>query len=252
MKAFWCISLVLCVTAATAGAVEFDFERGTLGWTASGPESGVGQFGAALGALGFNYITPSSGVPFDPFLVSPVISVSAEQEHHVVLDVNLTAASADPVTFQFFFENQAGGFSAARSRLFEVTPNGGWQRVVFDMAPTQAGRDPWAGTITRFRIDPGSNQAQLVGYRCEFRWIAVTDDTDNDGIADADELFWFGDLTTSNGTTDYDEDGIADKLELDWGLNPLVDQGNTVPAAGLAGLAAMALALFAAARKRLG
>lgn len=251
MKAFVCISLVLCMVAATAGAVEFSFESGTRGWIASGPESGVGQFGAALGALGFNYITPSSGVPFDPYLVSPVVSVSAEKEHHLVLDINVTAATAAPISLEVFFENQAGGFSAARSRIFDVTPNSGWQQVVFDMAPTQAGRDPWAGTITRLRIDPGSNQAQLVGYRCEFRWIAITDDTDRDGIADADELFWFGDLTTASGSTDYDEDGISDKLEIDWGLNPLVDEGETVPVAGAVGLAAMGLALFAAARKRL-
>jgi len=149
-----------------------------------------------------------------------------------VLQVNISAdPGAGGQRFQVFYANEFGGFSEPRSRAFFVTPNAGWQDVVFDMAPLQGGRDPWQGTVTRFRIDPGSSQADLEGYRCEFDFIAMTDDTDADGIPDDDELFWWGTIDEADETSDHDYNGITDKMEIEFGLDPTVDEGEVLPAA---------------------
>ncbi len=45
-------------------------------------------------------------------------------------------------------------------------------------------------------------------------------DTDNDGISDAWEFKYFGDLVTANGTSDYDLDGLSDYGEYLARINP--------------------------------
>lgn len=45
-------------------------------------------------------------------------------------------------------------------------------------------------------------------------------DSDNDGIDDAWELFWFGDLVTANATSDWDGDGFIDFHEFLAGTGP--------------------------------
>jgi hypothetical protein len=47
-------------------------------------------------------------------------------------------------------------------------------------------------------------------------------DTDGDGIADAFEYQYFGNLTTANGTTDNDHDGISDRDEYLDGTSPVI------------------------------
>jgi hypothetical protein len=51
--------------------------------------------------------------------------------------------------------------------------------------------------------------------------IAPGTDSDGDGIADAWELTWFGNLTTANASSDFDHDGMTDKQEYLAGTNPL-------------------------------
>jgi len=48
----------------------------------------------------------------------------------------------------------------------------------------------------------------------------VLADTDGDGIDDAWEMTWFGNLTTANATSDFDHDGITDLQEYLNGTNP--------------------------------
>ena len=50
--------------------------------------------------------------------------------------------------------------------------------------------------------------------------IAAGADTDGDGIADAWERTWFGNLTTANASSDYDHDGMTDLQECLAGTSP--------------------------------
>lgn len=238
---------ILCVLAVAGAAVgvEYDFETGTQAWTASPESTGVANFAASGGYLGLDYITPTG--PFDPQIVSPWISMDASRDHWLVLDVNITAdTGAGDQTFQIFFSNEFGGFSEGRSRIFPVTPNVGWQRLpALDLTDTQGGKDPWQGTVDRFRIDPGSSETDLVGFRCEFDLIAITDDTDGDGIQDDAELLYWGDLDEADETTDHDDNGILDVVEIAWGMDPTVDLGETLPAASGAALLALGLCFVA-------
>jgi hypothetical protein len=56
--------------------------------------------------------------------------------------------------------------------------------------------------------------------------VAVGLDSDGDGIADAWERTWFGNLTTANASSDYDHDGMTDHQEYLAGTNPLDPQDN--------------------------
>ncbi|MCQ2402213.1 MAG: LamG domain-containing protein [Lentisphaeria bacterium] len=51
-------------------------------------------------------------------------------------------------------------------------------------------------------------------------YIVVEEDSDKDGIADAWEMKWFGNLTTANANTDYDSDGVTDYQEFKMDYNP--------------------------------
>ena len=247
-----CMSILMTTFVATLGAqaVEFDFESGDQGWTASTESVGVTGFGASGGILGFEYITPTG--PFDPMVISPAVTVDAAAEHWLALEMNFTnETGAGATTLQIFYENEFGGFSEPRSRTFAISPNLGWQTLVFDMAPVQGGRDPWEGTVTRFRLDPGSGDpATFVGYRCDFDRIALTDDTDRDGIVDDIEIFYWGDIGVADATTDADGNGILDVVEITLGLDPTVDEGEAVPAATAWGLAGLALIAGAIALRR--
>jgi len=249
MRKCMCILMTTFVVALGASALEFDFESGDQGWTASPEATGVTGFGASAGILGFEYITPTG--PFDPMIISPVVTVDAVNEHWLVLEVDFTnEAGAGDTSLQVFYENEFGGFSEPRSRTFVLSPNLGWQTIILDMTP-QGGRDPWEGTVTRFRLDPGSGDpATFVGYRCDIDRIALTADTDDDGIDDDVEIFYWGNIDTADATTDADGNEILDALEIALGLDPTVDEGEAVPAATAWGLASLALIAGAIALRR--
>src|SRR5205085_2519569 len=52
--------------------------------------------------------------------------------------------------------------------------------------------------------------------------VVMGTDTDGDGIADAFEYQYFGNLTTANATSDADHDGISDKDEYLDGSSPVI------------------------------
>jgi len=56
--------------------------------------------------------------------------------------------------------------------------------------------------------------------------VAPGADTDGDGIPDAWEQTWFGNLTTANKTSDYDADGSTDRQEALADTNPLDAEDN--------------------------
>jgi len=55
-------------------------------------------------------------------------------------------------------------------------------------------------------------------------------DTDNDGLLDAWELNYFGDLMTANATTDSDNDGVLDTEEENLGTDPTIDNNDSASA----------------------
>jgi len=234
--------------ALAAGAIEYDFEIDAQGWAAGvGADHGMTNFAASDGKIGFDYVTPTAS--FDPMIISPGgLTINATSTYWLVLEVNMTAeAGTGAKQFQVFFQNEAGGFSEGRSRRFNVTPNLGWQTITFNMSIGPG--DPWTGTVSRFRIDPGSNVTGLAGYRCEFERIAIVGflDTDNDGISDEAELLIFGDLETASVYSDYDGDGLRDALEIALGFDPKYPDASFVPAGGTWALLTLAACLTAAA-----
>ena len=56
--------------------------------------------------------------------------------------------------------------------------------------------------------------------------LAPGPDSDGDGIPDAWELSWFGNLMTANGTSDFDGDGMSDKAEYLAGTSPVDREDN--------------------------
>lgn len=230
----------LAVVVPAMAGVEYNFESGTQGWTAGvGVANGMSNFRAMDGILSFDYVTPTGA--FDPMIVSPAISEDSAVNHWLLLEVNITSSTNDPVVFQVFWSSSVGGYIEARSRVFFVTPNAGWQTIRFDMIPGQSGREGWTGTITGFRVDPGNNPTPLASHRCEFERIMLTSDTDKDGIADDTEIVLFGNITTASATSDYDGDGITDVKEIEFGLDPLTDEGVELPATNIADLVFMTI-----------
>lgn len=232
---------------AFAAPIVYTFDSGAQGWTAA--NTGITGFAASGGALTFNYV---AFTPFDPIIDAPGgLGVNGAAEHWLRFDIEITTPAAAPDQLIQVFFNNGGGYNEPDSRTFTVTPNAGVQTVIFDMAAPQGGRDPFDGTITDFRIDPGTSEADLVGGSARIELIALTHDADFDGIADDVEIDVFGDITTADGTSDFDGDGISDSLEISLGLDPFTDEGASVPLGGtLLALLGLGAAGIGYARRR--
>lgn len=140
---------------------------------------------------------------------------------------------------------------AGRSYFFQASPVlAGWMYlpvVEFSDGPHGVGGETTAGPANFFRLrytdqpttEPaledfagdgiGSLTKVLMGLDpfVALAWV----DTDFDGINDAVERFWFGNLTgTSGGVDDKNSNGIRDIFEIQAGNDPTVDR--SVNAAG--------------------
>ncbi len=226
---FGAVAIMASMPAVAAPAV-FEFATGAEGWIAA---AGVGltTLGTSAGAITFDYIAPTG--PFDPILQSPPgLAIDASTEHWLRVDVEITTLAAAPdQLFQVFYDDGTG-LNEGHSRTFAVTPNAGVQSIVLDMATIQPGRTDYSGTISMFRVDPGTSQADLMGGSGRVELIALTDNADMDGLVDDVEIAVFGDTTTSTGDTDTDSDGINDKTEIAFGLDPFTDEGIDLPLGG--------------------
>lgn len=131
------------------------------------------------------------------------------------------------------------------ARAQDLRVNGTYTRLV--TVPTTDTN--WhAQVITGVPLVQGSNTIALSnnwGY-LSIDYIGIdglaAQDSDADGLTDEEE----GILGTSPIDSDTDDDGISDGDEVLFNLNPLVNEGASLPVAGTAGLAALAAALAAA------
>lgn len=87
------------------------------------------------------------------------------------------------------------------------------------------------GDPQRPRIDLITGNFSGYAYSANTGWINLSagylrtvtlsfSDKDTDGIADAWELQWFGNLTSADATTDFDQDGATDAEEFIAGTRP--------------------------------
>ena len=103
-------------------------------------------------------------------------------------------------------------------------------------------------TITRLNTNPFTIQVSdgFVGEDggTQFQNVPLSDiaigsvpeDSDGDGIADAWEYFWFGNLTTAGVGTDFDGDGVSDLNHSLNGTNPRIPYLINDPAIAAASL----------------
>jgi hypothetical protein len=64
------------------------------------------------------------------------------------------------------------------------------------------------------------NLGDMTEHNLKTDHVAMGVDSDGDGIADAYEFLYFGNLTTANATSDFDHDGTSDLQEYRDGTNP--------------------------------
>jgi hypothetical protein len=90
------------------------------------------------------------------------------------------------------------------------------------------------------KVDLATGKFSGYAYSANIGWISLSNaaahvqtdiiaagaDTDGDGIADAWERAWFGNLTSANATSDSDHDGMTDQQEYLAGTNPLDENDN--------------------------
>ena len=112
----------------------------------------------------------------------------------------------------------------------EVVPQlyggGGGNNFQQEVLATQA-HGEWTGISAQFEGWVGVGWSDTA-----FSYLAVIDgteereDTDDDGLWDAWEIVYFGDLTTADASTDYDGDGLTDLNEFNkWDKNRLDAKG---------------------------
>ena len=82
----------------------------------------------------------------------------------------------------------------------------------------------WAGTGSVPSAGATNNTGAIILTDVEssiaWQWQVQTADSDGDGLPDAWEILYFGNLTASNGTGDSDGDGMNDAQELIAGTSP--------------------------------
>jgi len=91
----------------------------------------------------------------------------------------------------------------------DISPDGGSDLVKFDIGGGTAGE-----TYTVYGTSGGSGPLiGVVTFDSEIPDLTDPTDSDNDNMGDDWEIFYFGDLDTSDGTVDGDNDGATDLQE---------------------------------------
>ncbi|MEI7937008.1 MAG: choice-of-anchor Q domain-containing protein [Verrucomicrobiota bacterium] len=147
------------------------------------PLDGDGVNGAQVDIGAYEYAPPSGSVVVR---IDPTYAVDAGAQWSLDAGTNWNASQAQV------------GYVPPGSRTITFTNVSGWVR------PQPLTVTVLAGAVT------ATNATYLPGSA----------DTDNDGIPDAWEIAWFGNLTTANATSDFDGDGLPDYCEYLSGTNP--------------------------------
>ena len=109
----------------------------------------------------------------------------------------------------------------------EAPERAGWRFTHWTVSPAQPGfanRDAWGRALDAVTVTPKDAEVTLTAVYAD-----ATDDTDGDGVADAEERYWYGEpggydtagTLEWDGTSDTDGDGYTFAEELQAGMNPL-------------------------------
>ena len=82
-------------------------------------------------------------------------------------------------------------------------------------AQTFSPRDAWGRSYDALTFTPYEHTTATAHY------VSSTLDSDNDGMPDGHELYWYGNLTAATADSDTDGDGLTFAEEIGYGLNPL-------------------------------
>jgi hypothetical protein len=120
---------------------DWSFTDCPFGWT---PGKGFSASQLDGYAWGFN---PAA----DPFLLSPILSVPADEYNNV--EIRIFSHAADTLGTIYFTTASSPLFDEAKSVQFGVINDGAWHDIRVNMS----NNPNWQGTITRLRVDPIGN-----------------------------------------------------------------------------------------------
>jgi len=130
-----------CAGDPAIPTVDWEFTGCPFGWT---PSKGFSASELDGDAWGFNPAV-------DPFLLSPVLAVPADDYNNV--ELRLFSHAADTVGTIYFTTASSPAFDQAKSVAFGVINDGAWHDIRVNMSHNPN----WQGTITRLRVDPVGN-----------------------------------------------------------------------------------------------
>ncbi len=148
---------------------DWTFDEDAEGWGIS--FSGMTNFRTENGTIAFDFVNTDH---FDPVLNSPPgLQIDAARRHYLLIDLDLGWGDGTPdcasQTMLEFYWDSGEGMNAHERIPFYVHPNLGMHRVIIDLAQHPL----WSGTVTRVRVDPGTDGAKLPGNTCRIDRIAV-------------------------------------------------------------------------------
>ena len=128
-------------------SVEWDFSRGTQGFTAV---NGVAPLRVQDGALQIRV------TGFDPYIHAPRVNLVGERDRYIELRLRATSGRQ----IKIYYTTPTGGWSESRSLAFDIVADGEYRDYLVDLWESPG----WTGPITQFRLDlePPESQGAVV------------------------------------------------------------------------------------------
>jgi hypothetical protein len=144
------------IVDTTGYAWEFESDEDNEGWIAWNQLTDLQVTGSYL-------VTTSTGT--DPHIVSPTISVDAEE--YPIIQIHMKVSSG--IDAQLFFVTEASSnYEEEKSLRFKVRGDGRFHIYSLDMSSVPG----WEGTVSQIRLDPIENKAKV-----EIDYIRIVDST---------------------------------------------------------------------------